>query len=88
MLLSQKWSRGQLIFWGRLTDDDEERSFGGYTNDSSQCERYSLQELKNEGTWQQFTPDLWTKCSEKSYYITESELVEYFGKPKVTFNNN
>lgn len=25
------WPRGALLFWGRRTEDEEKRSFGGYT---------------------------------------------------------
>lgn len=35
-----------LLFWGKLSEDDQERSFGGYTCDISKCERYTKQELE------------------------------------------
>lgn len=49
VLLSVKWCRqGELVFWGSKTVDDEERSFGGYTNNLNQCERYTHDEARNE----------------------------------------
>ena len=39
---------GCLLFWGHLTDDEESRSFGGYTSDIEQCERYTLEEIQDE----------------------------------------
>lgn len=49
VLLSVKWCRnGTLVFWGEKTADEEERSFGGYTNDLNHCERYTYDESKNE----------------------------------------
>lgn len=41
--------RGTLLFWGHRTKDDEDRSFGGYTSDIDECERYSIEELKEKG---------------------------------------
>ena len=38
---------GCLLFWGNLTEDNEERSFGGYTTGLDRCERYTEEELKN-----------------------------------------
>lgn len=35
-----------LLFWGSLTDDDMERSYGGYTMDIDKCERYTRNELE------------------------------------------
>lgn len=40
---------GALLFWGHRTEDNEERSFGGYTSDISNCERYTLREIRNKG---------------------------------------
>lgn len=49
VLLSIKWcTEGTLVFWGRRTLDDKERSFGGYTNDINACERYTFDEARNE----------------------------------------
>jgi len=38
-------TNGILQFWGRITDDDEPRSFSGYPIDLEACERYTRQEL-------------------------------------------
>lgn len=38
---------GSLLFWGRKTKDDDERSFGGYTSDFNECEKYVLEEIDN-----------------------------------------
>lgn len=37
---------GSLLFWGNRTEDKENRSFGGYTSDFDNCERYTLEELE------------------------------------------
>lgn len=39
---------GALVFWGGITTDDEERSFGGYTFNLDKCERYTLKEITDE----------------------------------------
>ena len=36
-----------LLFWGELTPDNDERSFGGYTCDFNKCERYTEDEIRN-----------------------------------------
>ena len=38
--------RDALLFWGHLTEDNEERSFGGYTVDINKCEKYTKEELE------------------------------------------
>lgn len=38
---------GSLLFWGRKTEDEKERSFGGYTSDFNECEKYTLDEIDN-----------------------------------------
>lgn len=39
---------GALLFWGHRTNDSENRSFGGYTSDFSNCELYTLEEIENK----------------------------------------
>ena len=39
---------GALLFWGHRTNDNESRSFGGYTSDFSNCELYTLKEIENK----------------------------------------
>lgn len=46
---SGAWA-GCVLFWGHITEDDEERSFGGYTCDVDAAERYSPQDLES-GNW-------------------------------------
>lgn len=41
--------RGCLLFWGERTVDDEKRSFGGYTSNLNNCERYTLEEIREHG---------------------------------------
>lgn len=38
--------RGCLLFWGHRTEDKEKRCFGGYTSNLDECERYTLEEIK------------------------------------------
>lgn len=40
------WPKGALLFWGRLTEDEKERSFGGYTTRWDKCEKYTREELE------------------------------------------
>ena len=42
----KSWPSCALLFWGHLTEDDEERSFGGYTSRLDRCERYTRDEIK------------------------------------------
>lgn len=45
---SGNWA-GVLLFWGHRTQDNETRSFGGYTSDIDKCELYSDRDLKEKG---------------------------------------
>ena len=55
---------GALLFWGHRTQDNEARSFGGYTSNIDGCELYSDKEIKEKGyhfpryhegmTWEEF----------------------------------
>lgn len=40
---------GSLLFWGTKTEDNSERSFGGYTSDFNNCEKYTLEEIEDSG---------------------------------------
>lgn len=40
--------RGALLFWGHKTEDNEKRSFGGYTSDINGCEMYTLKEIEEK----------------------------------------
>jgi len=37
--------RGHVLFWGEHTEDNEPRSYGGYTINLDRCEHYTKQEL-------------------------------------------
>ena len=37
-----------LLFWGRRTKDEDERSSSGYTVDIEKCERFTLEEVQKE----------------------------------------
>lgn len=51
VLLSVKWTRGSLIFWGTVTTDNAaRRSFGGYTDDINICEKYTFEEARKESS--------------------------------------
>lgn len=41
---------GSLLFWGNKTKDNaKRRSFGGYRSNFNECEKYTLQEIKESG---------------------------------------
>lgn len=40
---------GACLFWGHKTEDNEKRSFGGYTSDIDNCEMYTLEEIEKKG---------------------------------------
>lgn len=40
---------GALLFWGNKTEDNDKRSFGGYTSDIDKCEIYTLREIEEKG---------------------------------------
>lgn len=40
------WPKGSLLFWGHYTEDDQQRSFGGYTTRFDQCEKYTRTEVE------------------------------------------
>lgn len=45
-----KWQFGKpCVLWGHRTDDDEKRSFGGYTQFPHKAELYSLEEWQKSG---------------------------------------
>lgn len=89
LLISRKWSKsqGSLLFWGNLSADDEPRSFGGYTDDLRICERYSLMDIVEHNNLYSnvhiFTAENWfdEKFCDSTFYITDEQLEENFGKP-------
>lgn len=48
VLLSVKWTRDRLMFWGRKSEESQPRSYGGYTEDVELCERYTFEEARSE----------------------------------------
>ncbi|KHD34109.1 hypothetical protein NL50_17975 [Clostridium acetobutylicum] len=40
---------GSLLFWGHKTEASGKRSFGGYTSNFNNCEKYTIEELQNSG---------------------------------------
>lgn len=48
----KKWE--DLLFWGKYTNFEEKRRFGGYTSDLNKCERYTLTEIK---TWRGYSSE-------------------------------
>lgn len=64
---------GTLLFWGRRTEDEEERSFGGYTCDITKCEMYTREELT-----------AWRGGLKKQYpFFDEIERSDFFDKNEV-----
>lgn len=65
-----------LLFWGKRTKDDEERSFVGYESDINKCEIYTEDEIKNS----QFKFKKWDKRKNYKkmgdFYIKISQLKE------------
>lgn len=54
-----KWKFGMpCILWGRRTEDNEKRSFGGYTENPYNAELYTLEE------WQKHSKVAWIKTDE------------------------
>lgn len=88
VLVSRKWSKSTLVFWGYYTKDNKERSFGGYTNDINVCERYTLEEIIGEDS--HFRPfdikTFWNRSnSDETFYATIEELEKHFRKPSTAF---
>lgn len=88
VLLSRKYSKSTLVFWGSYTRDDKPRSFGGYTNDINVCERYTLEEITSESS--RFIPFSMKEFrkrsnSDETFYVTIEELKEHFQKPATAF---
>lgn len=82
VLVSAKRTKETLVFWGRLTKDEDERSFGGYTSDLNSCERYSLDEVKDEFKALTDRPTFHlSNGGEDTFYATEEQLIEMFNKP-------
>lgn len=83
VLLSWKWSYNKdiLMFWGSQTEDDEKRSFGGYTMDVEGCEKYTKEELvkAHHRFWN--GQKMYELDTDQSYAIKLSDLHK-FGRKK------
>lgn len=56
-----RWKFGMpMILWGHRTENNEKRSFGGYTQYPNEAEVYSLEDWKNSG----YTNSEWMKLDE------------------------
>ncbi|UDM72410.1 hypothetical protein [Vagococcus fluvialis] len=86
-LVSRKWSKQTLMFWGSLTKDDEKRSFGGYTDDLRICERYSIIDIIEFNRGERYAAPFdikdWhnKKLYDETYYISQEQMDKYFNKP-------
>ena len=64
-----------LLFWGSLTDDDMERSYGGYTMDINKCERYTRDELEKwRGNLKEEYP-FFDELKAKSAFYRQGEIL-------------
>lgn len=79
VLVSWKWSwqNGYLLFWGKRTEDQEKRSYGGYTQDLDACEKYTKNELKDKGFPFWKSKSLLRLDKEKSYAVKLSDLYKF-----------
>lgn len=50
LMTAKHSSKEQPLFWGRRTEDNERRSFGGYTSDPERAELYTAEEILEEFT--------------------------------------
>lgn len=44
---ARSYNSNMLLFWGTQSEDDQPRSYGGYTYNLDACERYTKEELVN-----------------------------------------
>ena len=84
VLLSWKWSheKDYFLFWGRQTEDHEERSYSGYEMDINACEKYTEAELikSNKRFWESRWK-LHELDRSESYAVKLSDL-DKFGRKK------
>lgn len=83
VLVSKKWSKNNLVFWGNVTKDEDERSFGGYTDDLNHCERYTLKEVERFLKFEHLE-FMSNKNKDETYYATVEELVRCFSQPTLS----
>jgi hypothetical protein len=75
---------GALLFWGIKTkDEQQQRSFGGYTSDLNGCERYTKDELNTSSLndfpiyGEDFNPDKWRKQGDFAIRIEQLKELGY-----------
>lgn len=79
VLVSRKWTKSNLMFWGTKTDDANPRSYGGYSDDLRTCERYALEEVEGR-EFKKFDHANFfrRKYADETFYATVEELEENF----------
>lgn len=70
---------GALLFWGVRTEDDQKRSFGGYTSNLDTCEIYTKEEIVNSSYKFPFYKKGYKPKKDIDYAIPINEL-ENFGR--------
>ena len=71
---------GALLFWGGYTKNEEERSFGGYTSNFEECEKYTLEEATDKKGYNFSVykgEKLWGKHSDFVIRIDQLEKLGY-----------
>ena len=72
---------GMLSFWGKYTQDNQERSFSGYTVNVDECEKYTLKELRESRyNFPKFSKKEFDKKenSDTCFYATVDDLEKAF----------
>ncbi len=76
-----------LLFWGNETEDDAERSFGGYTSNFNSCEKYTFEELKDS----KYNFPIYGKdCNHDNYkqfddFVIEIKRLKRLGRPMLIY---
>lgn len=68
------------MFWGYRTNDNEKRSFGGYTDSPVVAELYTIEELKNKFNFETLPSDqYWTlRKFDKKEWLNHENLDDVF----------
>jgi len=73
------------MFWGTQTEDDEERSFGGYTIDVDDCEKYTKQEIVDRGHLFWEGQELFQLDTDESYAVKLDDLRQWGRKKTIIY---
>ena len=77
------------MFWGTKTHDEQERSFGGYTNDLDVCERYTFSEVRdahyNHSVYDGEALDELMNAERDGTWIVRIEDLDNLGRKSVVF---